>query len=261
MGQKYSGKRKYLYFLSAALILIFFTNCTAFKQHKTQELIKRDLNDAQFLFEMGEFDQSLQKNKQILARTMTKSPADRALFNMGLIYAHYDNPNRNYEKSIMYFKRIPQEFPQSELAEQAKIWFNTLATLEKYENDYRTLLAKEKALNQKITSLKNLNSAHKFLLKGDFKQAIEKNKQVLALSSKKAPADEALFNLGLIYAHYGYPERNYKTSIGYFKRISQEFPQSELTEQAKIWAEVLNVIEKSKQVDIEIEEKKKELTN
>jgi hypothetical protein len=37
-------------------------------------------------------------------------------------------------------------------------------------------------------------------------------------------------------------------------------PQSPLVEQAKIWIGVLNVIEKSKQVDIEIEEMKKELS-
>jgi hypothetical protein len=38
------------------------------------------------------------------------------------------------------------------------------------------------------------------------------------------------------------------------------FPQSELADQARVWVNVLQTIEKTKQVDIEIEEKKKELT-
>jgi hypothetical protein len=42
-------------------------------------------------------------------------------------------------------------------------------------------------------------------------------------------------------------------------RVDKEFPGSPFVEEAKIWVSVLQVFEKSKQVDLDIEEKKKEL--
>ena len=95
-----------------------------------------------------------------------------------------------------------------------------------------------------------------------------------ALYDNIPPGDEALFNIGLIYAHYGYPKRDYKKSLDLFKRLVKMFPQSPLAGQAKLWIGILQenerlnreieelnkTIKKSKQVDIEIEEKKKELS-
>jgi hypothetical protein len=43
-------------------------------------------------------------------------------------------------------------------------------------------------------------------------------------------------------------------------RVIKEFPQSPRAEESTIWIGVLESIEKAKQVDIQIEEKKKELT-
>lgn len=99
----------------------------------------------------------------------------------------------------------------------------------------------------------------KLLTEGDFKGALKENQTALSLSDKDPPGDQALFNMGLIYAHYDNPEKDYKKSIGYFKQLIGAYPRSNLLEQAKIWVGVLDVIEKSKQVDIEIEMKKKEL--
>jgi hypothetical protein len=94
----------------------------------------------------------------------------------------------------------------------------------------------------------------------EYGRSLEENKKALSLSGKKPPGDEALFNMGLIYSHYGYSQKDYEKSLGLFKRLVTEYPQSRLVEQAKIWIGVLEVIEKTKQVDIEIEEKKKELS-
>ena len=76
---------------------------------------------------------------------------------------------------------------------------------------------------------------------------------------------EALFNMGLIYAHSGNPKKDFEKSIEFFKKLIKDYPESPLIEQSKIWVEVLQkneelnqVIQKLKQVDIEIEEKKRE---
>jgi len=99
---------------------------------------------------------------------------------------------------------------------------------------------------------------HHLLLKGDFKESLRDVQNVL--NSNSPYADRALFYTGLIYAHYDNPDKDYKKSLGYFERLISERPQSPLLEQAKIMRDLLNVIEKAKQVDIDIERKKKELT-
>jgi hypothetical protein len=98
-----------------------------------------------------------------------------------------------------------------------------------------------------------------FIVRGDFEGAMRESQDILTRSPTTPPGDEALMNMGLISVHYANPKRDYKKALGYFMRIEKEFPRSPLVEEAKIWAGVLLAFEKAKQVDIEIEKKKKEL--
>jgi len=140
-----------------------------------------------------------------------------------------------------------------------------------------------------------LITAQKLLDRGDYEGSLKENRKVLSLYESVPPGDEALFNTGLIYAHYGYSQKDHKKSLDLFKRLVEIFPQSPLVEQAKIWIGMLQenerlnkeikeldktikkskqenerlnreieglnkTIKKSKQVDIELDEKKKEFS-
>lgn len=133
-------------------------------------------------------------------------------------------------------------------------------------------------------------TARELLDRGDYEGALKENQKVLSLYGKVPPGDEALFNTGLIYAHHGYSKRDYGKSLDHFKKLVKVFPKSSLAGQAKNWIAILQehekleesnksmrklqqenerlnkeieelkmTIKKSKQVDIEIEGKKKEL--
>jgi TolA-binding protein len=118
----------------------------------------------------------------------------------------------------------------------------------------------------------HLLQARKLLEQRDYDGSIRENHKVLSLAGQNPPADEALFNLGLIYAHPGNPKKDYGKSIGFFRKLIRDYPQNPLAVQARVWTGVLlenekmsqtiqklnQVIEESKQVDIEIEEKKRE---
>lgn len=106
----------------------------------------------------------------------------------------------------------------------------------------------------------HLSAADDLLEKGDFEGSMKEDQKALALAGKQPPGDTALYNMGLIYVHYKNPNKNYEKAKAMFDRIDREYPDSLLAEEAKIWAGVLQVIEKLKQVDIDIEEKKKELS-
>jgi hypothetical protein len=94
----------------------------------------------------------------------------------------------------------------------------------------------------------------------DFETLLRQNEEKLASLQKFKPADELLFTLALLYAHPENPKKNYRTSLFLFRRVLNEYPQSICVVEAKIWAGVLDDIERAAKVDIEIEQKKKELS-
>jgi TolA-binding protein len=106
---------------------------------------------------------------------------------------------------------------------------------------------------------RHLERVQSLISQGDFDGALRESQEALARSPKSPPGDEALFDMALINAHSGNPKKDYKRSLGFFTRLVREFPDSPLVDEAKIWIGVLETIEKTKQVDIEIEEKKKEI--
>ncbi len=109
---------------------------------------------------------------------------------------------------------------------------------------------------------------------GDYEGSLRENQKALLLCGDVPPGDEALFNMGVIYAHCGYPKKDYKKSVDLLKRLVKVFPRSPRVRQAKLWIgivqenerlsreieELNRTIKKSKQVDIELDEKKKELS-
>jgi outer membrane protein assembly factor BamD (BamD/ComL family) len=93
---------------------------------------------------------------------------------------------------------------------------------------------------------------------------VVQNQKILSLPDPRSPKDEALFNLGLIYAHFENTQKDLEKSIDFFKRLVKNYPKSSFAEQAKIWVGILeeykelsDLIQRLKQVDIDIEEMKR----
>ena len=68
-----------------------------------------------------QYEASMAKNLTVL-NNFPNSIADQALFQMGLLYAHPENPNQNYQKSLGAFNKILNEYPESHLRHQAQLW-------------------------------------------------------------------------------------------------------------------------------------------
>ncbi len=266
MGRKHTGNWKHLYLCITSLIIALCCfGCTALTNLERKVEARDHLYRGEKLLEQGNLELSLQEHKKALSLLGHMTPGDRVLFNMGIIYAHFGNPAMSYKKSLVCFRRLTKEFPQSPLVERAKIWIEVLAAVERKKVSYIKLShtkkkEKKETPPEQIQEPDYLHLAKKLLDLGDFEGSLMENQKVLSLFPNTPPGDRALFNMALVYAHYNNPDRNYKKSTAYFKRLTEEFPKSALHEQAKIWIEVLETMEKAKQVDIEIEEKRKELT-
>jgi tetratricopeptide (TPR) repeat protein len=121
---------------------------------------------------------------------------------------------------------------------------------------------KEEALRQERRAKQigdYLASAKKLLEQGDFDGSLKRSQRSLSLSGKTPPGDEALFTMALVYVHYKNPKKDYVKAIGLFERLLREYPESALADQSRTWVDVLQVIERLKKVDIDVEEKKKGL--
>lgn len=130
MGEKRVGAGKHVYLLIAGLSL-FLSGCTLFNKATGPGETREALNRAQALLSQGDYEGSMRENQQALALAGNVSPADEAIFNMGLIYAHVGNPKKDYRKAIGLFRRVVKEYPESPLVEQAKSWVGVLQTNEK----------------------------------------------------------------------------------------------------------------------------------
>jgi tetratricopeptide (TPR) repeat protein len=283
MGRKRTRARKFVYFYIAGLILFALQGCAALENTrvkiKAQVEASRYLQRSKRLLAQGDYEGAFNENIRILSLAIHRPPEDEALFNMGWISAHPGNPKKDYKKSIFFFKKLLKEFPQSAWGERTKIWVGILEENEKLNQTieaFNRMNEKSKEIDKKIEEWEQAREpfllSQKLLAEGNYEGALKENQRILSLSGQNPPGDGALFNIGLIHAHPGNTKKDYGKSLTFFRRLIKEYPQSSCFEQAKIWVGILQdnerlsrsieelsqVLEKSKQVDIEIEEKKRE---
>lgn len=94
---------------------------------------------------------------------------------------------------------------------------------------------------------------------GDFSTSITENQEILNRFAQKY-GDHALYAMGLIYAYPEYPDVNYETSKNFFKKLIREYPKSVFKSQATIWISLLNqILENKHEIDKKIAFLKNEL--
>jgi tetratricopeptide (TPR) repeat protein len=245
VGRERSGTRQYLYLCAVGLIMVGLGACAPFTMRPADQESRAYLQRSQKLMRQGDFEGALQENQRMLSLSPKSPPGDTALFSMGLIHAHHANPKKDFKKARGFFTQMEKTFPESPFAEEARVWVGVL------EGTATTAEQESRA---------HLQGVQQLMRQGDFEGAQRANQKVISLSPKSPPGDAALFGMGLIHIHYANPKKDYKRAQNFFSQLQQEFPRSPLAEEAKIWVGVLEAMEKALLIDIEIEEKKKELT-
>ena len=120
MGRERTRKGKHLLLYPACCIalLLGIWGCTHFPEKRQGE---ERLAMAGTLLAKGKYEESMRGTKQVL-RLYPRTLGDEALFQMGLIYAHPKNPDQDYQRSLKYFQRVINKFPQSKIKNQTEIW-------------------------------------------------------------------------------------------------------------------------------------------
>ena len=95
-----------------------------------------------------------------------------------------------------------------------------------------------------------LAKARQLFAGGNYEAALEKNQKVLEQYQTRH-ADQALFQIGQIYAFPENPNLDYQKSLESFQRIIFKFPASRFREDAKIWALIIRqIIDQEKQIQL-----------
>jgi outer membrane protein assembly factor BamD (BamD/ComL family) len=132
---------------------------------------------------------------------------------------------------------------------------------------------------QRDESKEHLVQGKRLLAMGQYDASIKENLKVLSIAPNGPPGDEAILAIGLIYAYSKYQKKDYGKAVASLTKIIKEYPESNWSGHAKILLDIIqenerlkrvsaeanheneklkSMIEQSKKVDLEVEEKKRE---
>jgi hypothetical protein len=128
----------------------------------------------------------------------------------------------------------------------------------------------------------------KVMADGDYGGFLTENQKKFRECDESGTCDEALFNLGFVYSYPRSPYFNQAKGLEYFDQLVQKYPQSVWAYQAKAWSEIIRrnktttvkkqkdfqkelksrdeaiddlqkKMERSREIDLEVERKEREL--
>jgi tetratricopeptide (TPR) repeat protein len=125
---------------------------------------KKTFAEANELFYQGSYAASLDKYSEIPGKYPAK--ADRALFEMGIVYAHPKNGQKDYQKSLECFQKLVKEYPESQYRQDSEMMIFNLRnvalkdqTIAAQQMRIETLRHEVEARENEIVALQEKNKA------------------------------------------------------------------------------------------------------
>jgi tetratricopeptide (TPR) repeat protein len=106
----------FMFCMCLTMVPMLLSGCSHFNEGRQA---KTTFAEANALFYQGSYSASLEKYSEITEKYPAK--ADRALFEMGIIYAHPKNEQKDYQKSLECFQRLIKEYPDSEYRQNSEM--------------------------------------------------------------------------------------------------------------------------------------------
>jgi outer membrane protein assembly factor BamD (BamD/ComL family) len=205
MNKRQSLRGEHLYFFFVCIIItpILICGCSHFNKEFQANSIFKEAND---FFNEGDYKASLSKYEQIIAKY--PKATDRALFEMGIIYAYPRNEEKNYQKSLECFQKLIRDYPGSGYRKDSEMMiFNinnvtfkdkTIATQQTQietlrQTQVETLQQKDKTIAAKQTQIETLQQEVE--TKRDEIVTLQKKIEALEqkiFATRKEPADKIL---------------------------------------------------------------------
>lgn len=163
-----------------------------------------------------------------------------ALYQIALLYMNRFNDDRDDKKALRYFERIKIEFPDTRLKERIN---QRIAIIEERQQQPYQRASQLLTQVDRVELLKRDDTPYDDELTDMSARAISENRTedaesvYLVLYSNKSSSEEmrakALYQIGLIYMSPFNTQGNNKKALGYFKKITDEFPSTATNKQAE----------------------------
>jgi len=195
MGKKQSrmGGHLYFFFICIMMTPVLMCGCSHFGEDFKAKSTFEEAND---LFTQGSYQASLSKYKQIAEKY--PSTGDRVLFEMGIIYAHPKNEQKDHQKSLQCLQKLIKDYPASVYRQDSEMmifYINNVTVkdimISAQQKQIETLQQEIKgkgnetiALQKKIDALEQKNFAYAIQNRSVDKILIEKKQRRLMLISR-----------------------------------------------------------------------------
>jgi len=153
MGKKHTwkGKHLFLYIAGLTILPLAILGCLHLSQKQQGEmLLARGMGQ----MHRGQYYEAMETNLAVLNK-YPSSLADQALFQIGLLYAHPENPNQEYQQALSSFNKILSRFPDSPYTDQAQVWVLTIRNLYEKSREIDQSNAKVVSLERSVEEQKN----------------------------------------------------------------------------------------------------------
>ena len=133
MGRKPTGKGQHLLFYVAhsLIMMLLLASCI----HGPQSWqARQNLSNAKALLANGSYEAALRETELVLSSDPGTTGVE-ALYLMGVIYAHPQNPNANLERSLESFQILIKKYPESDLTRETEAWISKLRKIKKMDRE------------------------------------------------------------------------------------------------------------------------------
>ena len=148
MGAKQTrtGQQLLLFVAGTVIWALTATGCLHWPPQPQGE---KQLLEARKRFASGDYRNALEIYQRVLAQDPANL-ADQSLYQIGMIYAHADNPDRDIQKAQQSFQRIIDYYPASHLQPEARLWRALLDQLRAQEDQIQYLTRRSVSLEKAL---------------------------------------------------------------------------------------------------------------
>lgn len=177
--QSRRGVRPGLFFICILVTAILTSGCG----HMNEGQTKSTFEEANALFNRGSYMASLHMYEQILEKY--PKTGDRALFEMGVVYSHPKNEQKDYRKSLECFQRLIKDYPASGYRQDSEMMLFYINNVPLKDTLIAAQQAQLDSLRQEVSSKGNEIAALQKKI-----EALEQ--KVFAYALEKGSADKIL---------------------------------------------------------------------
>lgn len=184
------GNHLYLLFICISITPLLICGCS----HLNEE-IQANFKEANYLLTQGSYSASLGKYERITQKYPTA--ADKALFEMGIIYAYPGNEQKDYRKSLECFQKLINDYPGSAYRNDSEMMIFNIGIVTAKD---MTITAQQKqieTLRQELDSRGNETITLQKKLEAIEQEVKSRENEIVALQKEvftlqRVPADKIL---------------------------------------------------------------------